>query len=81
MRKRFPNDHKCSLSSAGLTPTYFVAGGGSIIIIILLGFLISFAARNISASIYARNLARTPTVTYTPTVTLTPTVTPRQPKP
>ena len=76
VRKRFPNDPQVLALKRGLTPTYFVAGGGSIIIIILLGFLISFAARNISASIYARNLARTPTVTYTPTVTLTPTVTP-----
>jgi tetratricopeptide (TPR) repeat protein len=76
VRKRFPNDPQVLALKRGLTPTYFVAGGGSIIIIILLGFLISFAARNISASIYARNLARTPTITYTPTVTLTPTVTP-----
>jgi len=76
VRKRFPNDPQVLALKRGLTPTYFVAGGGSIIIIILLGFLISFAARNISASIYARNLARTPTVTFTPTVTLTPTVTP-----
>ena len=76
VRKRFPNDPQVLALKRGLTPTYFVAGGGSIIIIILLGFLISFAARNISASIYARNLARNPTVTFTPTVTLTPTVTP-----
>ncbi|NLE83370.1 MAG: hypothetical protein GX603_02520, partial [Chloroflexi bacterium] len=74
-RKRFPQDPRVLELKRGFLPTYLVSGIGGIIIIIILIMGISLASRRISDSIFARNLARTPTVTMTPTITLTPTAT------
>ena len=74
-RKRFPQDPRVLELKRGFLPTYLVGGIGGIIIIVILIMGISLASRRISDSIFARNLARTPTVTMTPTITLTPTAT------
>lgn len=69
VRKRFPNDPQVIALKRSLSLSYLVAAAGAVLAVIVLGLLISTAARGISGAIQARNLARTPTATYTPTIT------------
>jgi tetratricopeptide (TPR) repeat protein len=75
-RKRFPQDPKILELKRGFLPTYIIGGLAALIALIVIGLLISVAAKGISNAAYERNLARTPTITPTPTITLTPTITP-----
>jgi len=74
-RKRFPQDPKILELKRSFLLTYIIGGLAALLALVVVGLLISAAARGISASVYERNLARTPTATYTATITLTPTVT------
>ena len=74
-RKRFPQDPDVLELKRNYVPTYAITILGILVIGALLIAMLSFGIRKMSASIEARNLAKTPTVTNTPTITLTPTVT------